>query len=397
MNQPRSLLIALLFALAVCATPFTALLDTLPSTDSAETPPLGMFVYFFLLGVTLMACYWHPYRSLGFVIPAASTWVVSLLIDHWWNLTSGVVTGLASGITLMALGRYASRYRSSGWIVGGFVGLGVAFAFLQSSRSPKYELQQFSLFASILVGSLTLLAWFRLFRPFFELLVEPPLWWMFRIRGAGPELQDFPMKGPCLVIANHACWVDPIILAKLLPRALTSMMAGRFYDLPVISWLMRRFGIIKVYEQTIRREIPELNEAIAALDRGECLVMFPEGYLRRREDRPLKRFGRGVWEILKARPDTPVYACWIEGAWGSYTSYFNGKPTKNKKRDFRRPIGVGVSKAEVLPADVLEHHLRTRIHLMNSVIASRDLLGLPPMPAFELPARDEDEAEGDQS
>ena len=56
-------------------------------------------------------------------------------------------------------------------------------------------------------------------------------------------------------------------------------------------------------------------------------MVFPEGYLRRTEDRPLRRFGQGVWQILKARPDTPVFTAWIEGNWGSYTSYANGPPT----------------------------------------------------------------------
>ena len=105
------------------------------------------------------------------------------------------------------------------------------------------------------------------------------------------------------------------------------------------------FGVIRVPEKALKKDAPEIQEAIAALDRGECVVIFPEGYLRRTEDRPLRRFGQGVWQILKARPSTPVFATWIEGGWGSYTSYFNGPPTKNKKKDYRRPIGVGMSAA----------------------------------------------------
>jgi hypothetical protein len=119
------------------------------------------------------------------------------------------------------------------------------------------------------------------------------------------------------------------------------------------------------------------------------VVVFPEGYLRRGEDKPLRRFGQGVWQILLARPDTPVFAAWIEGAWGSYTSYFNGRPTKNKRPDFRRRIGIGVSAAATIPPEVLAEHLRTRIHLMNLVAAAREHLTLPPLPPFELPAREE--------
>ncbi|HJZ57724.1 MAG TPA: lysophospholipid acyltransferase family protein, partial [Gemmataceae bacterium] len=242
-----------------------------------------------------------------------------------------------------------------------------------------------------------LFAWLRLLRPAVELTAEPVLWVMDAIRSTGPGLEAVPASGPCLVIANHACWLDPLFLAKLLPRPVTPMMTSRFYDLPVLRWLMLRvFHTIRVPEKALKQDVPEeITQAVAALDRGECVVIFPEGYLRRTEDRPLRRFGRGVWQILKARPNTPVFTCWIEGGWGSYTSYRNGKPTKNKKPDFRRRIVVGMSAAVLVPADVLEEHLRTRLFLMNQVAAARTLLGLPELPRFDLPEREEAEEKPD--
>ncbi|MBY0457510.1 MAG: hypothetical protein K2V38_09255, partial [Gemmataceae bacterium] len=147
------------------------------------------------------------------------------------------------------------------------------------------------------------------------------------------------------------------------------------------------FGVIRVPELALKKDAPEIQEAVAALDRGECVVIFPEGYLQRAKDKPLRRFGQGVWQVLKARPDTPVFAAWIEGGWGSYTSYHNGRPTKGKRPDFRRPIGVGLSSPVVIPPDELTDHLPTRTHLMNLVAAARAHLGLPPLPRFELPVK----------
>jgi 1-acyl-sn-glycerol-3-phosphate acyltransferase len=172
-------------------------------------------------------------------------------------------------------------------------------------------------------------------------------------------------------------------------------MTARFYDLPFIRRMMPVFGVIRVAEQAIKHDTPEIQQAIAALDRGECVVIFPEGYLRRSEDRPLRRFGQGVWQILQARPETPVFACWIEGGWGTYMSYFNGPPTKNKKPDFRRPIAIGLSAAATVPAAVLADHLPTRIHLMNLVSAARAHLALPPLPHFELAAKSAADAAGE--
>ena len=88
---------------------------------------------------------------------------------------------------------------------------------------------------------------------------------------------------------------------------------------------------------------------------------------------------------------TPVVACWIEGAWGSYCSYRGGTPTKNKKPDLRRPIAVGVGAPVAVDAATLEGHLATRLFLMNRVAAARSHLGLPELPAFELPPKGDDE------
>jgi 1-acyl-sn-glycerol-3-phosphate acyltransferase len=252
----------------------------------------------------------------------------------------------------------------------------------------------------LLVGLVLLAAvqaWVTLFRPAVEVAAEPLLWLLCRIRASGPGLAEFPRSGPVLVIANHAAWFDPLYLGKVIDRPVTPMMTARFYNLPVLRPLLTHVvPVIVVAETPIRREAPEVNEAIAALDAGQVVVIFPEGYLRRKEEQLVRRFGQGTWQILQARPRTPVVACWIEGAWGSYTSYHNGPPTKNKKLDVRRPIGIGLSAPEVVPAEVLADHLPARLYLMNRVLEARKHLGLPPVPPVELPTRDEpaEEAEG---
>jgi 1-acyl-sn-glycerol-3-phosphate acyltransferase len=349
--------------------------------------------------------YWHRFRGLGFV-PVAITLSA---IAGWWAVVEGwgpLTIGVPSFLLMFAstrVGLYLVRFhRHPGLLVGVLLGsvAGLIFGegldrlFLPGGREGEPPPSEPWLFA-ILTTGLAIAAWARLFRPMFELAVEPFLWMMYRIRSIGPSQGEMPPVGPCLVIANHACWLDPVFLGKVLPRPLTPMMTDRFYDLPVLRWLMKGvFGTIRVPDKTYKIDAPEIQEAIAALDRGQCVLIFPEGVLRRSEEKPLRRFGRGVWQILVARPNTPVFACWIEGGWGSYTSYFNGKPAQNKRPDFRRPIGVGVAAPITMPATTLENHLRTRIALMNHLADSRKLLGLPELAAFELPEKTgEDEEE----
>ena len=345
------------------------------------------------IGAILALLYWGPYRALGLVPFTAIVWlagaVYGVAAAHWPGWLHGLALGAIVGATVRGRRGPEPGEENPVLIAAVLLGAGIAWGVIVAER--PYDAAGYFVLAIALV--LLAWAWARLFRPAFELFCEPVMWLMYAVRPCGPGLATFPRTGPCIVIANHACWFDPLFLAKVLPRPVTPMMTARFYDVPIIRRLMVAFGVIRVPEKAMKKHTPEIDAAIAALDRGECVVIFPEGYLRRSEERPLRRFGQGVWQILQARPDTPVFACWIEGAWGSYASYFNGRPTKNKKRDFRRPIAVGVSEGVTVPADVREDHLRTRLYLMNLVLAARAHLGLPPLSPFELPAKGDTKAD----
>src|SRR5262249_13100350 len=148
---------------------------------------------------------------------------------------------------------------------------------------------------------------------------------------------------------------------------------------PGVHFLMKHIaGAIRVPLAAFRRAAPELDEAIAVLDRGGCVLIFPEGWLKRDDKHLLRYFGQGVWHILHRRPQTPVVACWIEGGWGSFTSYQNGPPLTNKPLDWRRPIDIAVRAPEVVPPNVLDDQRATRSHLMAACLEARALLELPP-------------------
>jgi 1-acyl-sn-glycerol-3-phosphate acyltransferase len=235
-------------------------------------------------------------------------------------------------------------------------------------------------FVGGLAGIGAVLTWWLFFRESMEQLFEWLIWPLYRIQGKGPGLEQFPAEGPVLVIGNHSAWFDPVWLSKILPRRLIMMMTSHFYDLPAMRWLFKHVvHAIRVQASTYRREAPELKKAIAQLDKGECVVIFPEGAMRRRESQPLKLFGQGVWHILHERPATPIMVCWIEGGWGSYTSYWNGKPTVNKRLDFWRRIKVAVGPPFLLDQEILKDHRATRSHLMQACLETRRFLGLEPL------------------
>jgi 1-acyl-sn-glycerol-3-phosphate acyltransferase len=235
-------------------------------------------------------------------------------------------------------------------------------------------------FLAVLVGVGIVICWNVLRRETIELCAEILLWPFYRVHVHGPGLEAFPRRGPVLVVANHAAWFDPVWLGKLIPRPITPMMTSRFYDLPILRWLMGQVvHAIRVQSTYFRREAPELDEAVAALDRRDCLVIFPEGFMKRRAEQALRQFGRGIWHILSQRPATPVVFCWIEGGWGSFTSYDKGPPTKGKRLDWWRRIDVAIEVPMVLDQKLLQEQRATRAHLMHCCLATRRYLSLAPL------------------
>jgi len=324
----------------------------------------------------------------------------SLIVDdfpNWMVSIVGFLFGLALGAIFCYLAtQHASRiFNSKMQVILGVASAMNLAVIVVPLRDQLPYFDQLELFIFITVSSaLIVFLWVRLCRAVYELWVESWARPMYKIRSRGPGVTDLPLTGPLVIIANHACWWDPLFIAGVVPRPITPLMTSNFYDLKLLNPIMKHVvHAIRVPEIPLRREAPEILEAIAALDRGECVVIFPEGYLRRKDDVPLRRFGRGTFELLKARPATPVIACWIEGAWGSWCSWKGGPPMKRKRVDFRRRIDVGMSAPFTVPAPILENHWQTRVFLMNAVSAARVDLGLEPLPEFTVPKKEDTNAE----
>lgn len=349
------------------------------------------------------------YRALGLAPWAATgllmafSWAVVSNQPAWPCFFLGLMGGLInvplralyqSAVPADARGNAMAILNAAGYLV---MTLAAALLYGLTRRCGVTAIGQIGIVAGVAaVGAAV--AWRFLLREAFEVAGEVVLWPLYRVVGVGPGVDHWPADGPVLIVGNHACWFDPLFLGKILPRPITPLMTSVFYDKPILSWLMRRVvRAIRVEYSTYRREAPEIQEAVAALDRGECVVIFPEALLRRTEARPLRQFGRGVWQILSARPGTPVIVCWIEGNWGSFTSYFHGPPTKNKRLDWRRPITIGLSEPTILPPELLADQRATRSHLMQACLASRKHLGLEPLelPRVASGKEDKDEEEGD--
>ncbi len=128
---------------------------------------------------------------------------------------------------------------------------------------------------------------------------------------------DFiPKTGPAIVAANHRSYFDPLVIAFALARAGRS---GRFMakkevvDAPVVGSLVKSMGTIRVDRGS--GSSGPLDDAIAALEAGEVVVILPEGTIPRGEAffDPVLHGRPGVAK-LAAATGAPVIPL---GLWGS--------------------------------------------------------------------------------
>ena len=172
-------------------------------------------------------------------------------------------------------------------------------------------------------------------RLFFRLLVRPVVMVVLGLNVRHRE--RLPAVGPAVVIANHNSHLDTVVLMSLFPPRLLRRLrpvaaADYFLRGGPLSWFaLRVMGIIGV-ERTPSRgerraaaataheaaaapahETPRdpLAPAAAALERGDVLVLFPEG--TRGEPEQLARFKSGVAHLARRFPQAPVVPVFLHG------------------------------------------------------------------------------------
>jgi len=126
------------------------------------------------------------------------------------------------------------------------------------------------------------------FRPYLRLTVE-----------GQPRLE-----GPFVVVANHASYLDPVLLGAALRRRCVFMMTDLFYRDPRLQWLYRWFRAIPVAMRGGNREA--MRAARAVLERGEVLAMFPEGGISRDGELYLGNPGAVALTLAASVPVVPA-------------------------------------------------------------------------------------------
>jgi 1-acyl-sn-glycerol-3-phosphate acyltransferase len=150
---------------------------------------------------------------------------------------------------------------------------------------------------------------------FAVLLIKPALLLCTRRDWRGQ--QHVPGQGGVILAANHISHADPLTLCDYvlhgvhrIPRFLAKDTLFRGGG--IVARTMRGAGQIPVYRKTSNASAA-LRDAVAALDHGECVVIYPEGTVSRDPDKwpMLAKTGVARLALLSGAPVVPV------GQWGA--------------------------------------------------------------------------------
>jgi glycerol-3-phosphate dehydrogenase (NAD(P)+) len=132
------------------------------------------------------------------------------------------------------------------------------------------------------------------FQPFFHLY--------FRLSRIGRE--HIPEEGPVIFAANHRSFLDPFVIGSLIRRPMYYVAKKELFRHRLQAWFLNSLGAFPVNRGASDPEM--LATARAILERGDSILIFPEGTRVRPGSLGSPRRGVGRLALETSTPVVPV-------------------------------------------------------------------------------------------
>jgi 1-acyl-sn-glycerol-3-phosphate acyltransferase len=129
--------------------------------------------------------------------------------------------------------------------------------------------------------------------------------WKFRVFG----LENIPRTGGVLLASNHQSFLDPVLVAMVLSREMHFMARRTLFRNPVLRVIIVGYNAFAIDRDSA--DVKGVKSAIARLEAGNILLVFPEG--TRTGDGSIGRMKPGIG-VLAERAAVPIVPVLIEGA-----------------------------------------------------------------------------------
>jgi 1-acyl-sn-glycerol-3-phosphate acyltransferase len=127
-------------------------------------------------------------------------------------------------------------------------------------------------------------------------------------------LDQIPARGGAIIAGNHPSVLDGILLQAVAPRPVRFLVAEELYFHRFLHHGFKAFHCVPVYRSRSQNG-DALREAVAALEAGDLLGIFPEGTTRFLGTMPTMKRGVG---LLALRTGAPVIPMAVRGTGESF-------------------------------------------------------------------------------
>lgn len=128
----------------------------------------------------------------------------------------------------------------------------------------------------------------------------------FRFRAVG--LEHIPPTGGALLLANHASFLDPLLVGLPLQRPISFLARDTLFKIPLIGLILRITHVVPLNREG--GSAAAIRETVHRVEEGYLVGIFPEG--TRSADGRIGRLKPGFAAILR-RTELPVLPVGIAG------------------------------------------------------------------------------------
>lgn len=132
------------------------------------------------------------------------------------------------------------------------------------------------------------------------------LWHQLKVVGS----ENVPLEGGLLIACNHISHLDPPSVGVAVPRRLRFVAKDELFRQFFLSWFLPTIGVIPIKRGSGGNVM--LDKAAEEIEKGEAVVLFPEG-TRSKTGRP-GRARTGII-VLAARTGAPVLPVRVSGTY----------------------------------------------------------------------------------
>ncbi len=194
---------------------------------------------------------------------------------------------------------------------------------------------------------------------FAAFVLKPPMTVLTRRDWHGQHhlREHYPPSDGIVVVANHLSWFDPIALAHVMwnnGRAPRFMAKEALFHAPGIGLIVSNAGQIPVYRETAVAA-DSVRAAVAAVQDGEAVVVYPEGTITRDPDLwPMSgRTGAARIALQAGAPVIPIAQWGPQDVMAPYAKQFKMIPPKTMHMRVGAPVALDDLRGQPLTSQVL--------------------------------------------